>query len=114
MSITAVVADEAQVIKSALAKIGDIATLPEVTAKIITVVDDPKSTARDLHTIIKNDPALSTKVLKVVNSAFYGLPGQISEIDRAIVLLGLSAVKNIAISASIARLFNTDSISEKF
>lgn len=114
MSITAVATDETQVIKIALAKIGDIATLPEVTAKIIAVVDDPKSTARDLHLIIKNDPALSTKILKVVNSAFYGLPGQVSEIDRAIVLLGLSAVKNIAISASISRLFSGERISDQF
>jgi HD-like signal output (HDOD) protein len=106
--------DPARLIKMALAKIGEIATLPEVTTKIITVVDDPKSTARDLHNIIKNDPALATRVLKVVNSAFYGLPGQISEIDRAIVLLGLSAVKNIAISASIARLFGSAKITGKF
>ena len=114
MSTTAPSPADAQVIKIALSKIGDIATLPEVTARIITVVDDPKSTARDLHNIIKNDPALASKILKVVNSAFYGLPGQVSEIDRAIVLLGLSAVKNIAISASISRLFNSDRISDKF
>ncbi len=114
MSTTAVAGDQAHVIKLALSRIGDIATLPEVTAKIISVVDDPKSTARDLHNIIKNDPALATKILKVVNSAFYGLPGQISEIDRAIVLLGLSAVKNIAISASIARLFSAEKISDAF
>jgi len=104
----------AQVIKTALAKIGDIATLPEVTTRIIAVVDDPKSTARDLHNIIKNDPALASRILKVVNSAFYGLPGQVSEIDRAIVLLGLSAVKNIAISASISRLFTSERISDRF
>jgi HD-like signal output (HDOD) protein len=114
MAGTAIATDEARVIKLALSKIGDIATLPEVTAKIISVVDDPKSTARDLHGIIKNDPALATKILKIVNSAFYGLPGQISEIDRAIVLLGLSAVKNIAISASISRLFTADQITDKF
>lgn len=106
--------EPAKLIKTALAKIGDIATLPEITTKIITVVDDPKSTARDLHKIIKNDPALATRVLKVVNSAFYGLPGQVSEIDRAIVLLGLSAVKNIAISASIARLFSSAKLSDNF
>ena len=111
---TAIATDEARVIKIALSRIGDIATLPEVTAKIISVVDDPKSTARDLHGIIKNDPALATKILKVVNSAFYGLPGQVSEIDRAIILLGLSAVKNIAISASISRLFTGDQITDKF
>lgn len=106
--------DTEQVIRLALARIGDIATLPEVTAKIISIVDDPKSTAHDLHNIIKNDPALATKILKVVNSAFYGLPGQVSDLDRAIVLLGLSAVKNIAISASISRLFTTEKISDKF
>src|SRR5512147_268145 len=114
MSTTPAVIDPAQVIKIALAKIGEIATLPEVTAKIISVVDDPKSTARDLHNIIKNDPALATKILKVVNSAFYGLPGQVSDLDRAIVLLGLSAVKNIAISESISRLFANDKLSDQF
>ncbi|MFQ5494669.1 MAG: HDOD domain-containing protein, partial [Phycisphaerae bacterium] len=98
--------DKAQVVvDKAIASIGDLATLPEVTIKIIEIVEDPKSTARDLHEVIKNDPALSVKILKVVNSAFYGLPGQVASVDRAIILLGLSAVKNIAIAASIARLF---------
>lgn len=81
-------------VASAIADLGEIATLPEVTVKIIQVVENPKSTARDLHEVIKNDPALSARLLKVVNSAFYGLPGQIASVDRAIVLLGLSAVKN--------------------
>lgn len=103
-----------KIVDRALSSIGDIATLPEITIKIIEIVEDPKSTARDLHDIIKNDPALSVKVLKVVNSAFYGLPGQIASVDRAIILLGLSAVKNIAIAASIARLFKGGRISKHF
>ena len=73
-----------QIVDKAIASIGDIATLPEVTIKIIHIVEDPKSTARDLHEVIKNDPALSIKVLKVVNSAFYGLPGQVASVDRAV------------------------------
>lgn len=103
-----------QIVDKTLSGIGDIATLPEVTIKIIEIVEDPKSSAHDLHGVIKNDPALSVKVLKVVNSAFYGLPGQIASVDRAIILLGLSAVKNIAIAASIARLFKGKRISEQF
>ncbi len=102
------------VVDSAIASIGDVATLPEVTIRIIEMVEDPKSTARDLHGVIKNDPALSVKILKVVNSAFYGLPGQVASVDRAIILLGLSAVKNIAIAASIARLFKGKRISDQF
>ena len=103
-----------QIVDKALSSLGGIATLPQVTIKIIEIVEDPKSTARDLHEVIKADPALSVKVLKVVNSAFYGLPGQIANVDRAIVLLGLAAVKNIAIAASIARLFRGKRISEHF
>ena len=102
------------VVDKALASIGEIATLPEVTIRIIEIVEDDKSTARDLHDVIKNDPALSVKILKVVNSAFYGLPGQVASVDRAIMMLGLSAVKNIAIAASIARLFKGKRISEQF
>ncbi len=109
------VADKTKtVVDRALSDIGDIATLPQVTIKIIEIVEDSKSTARDLHEVIRNDPALSVKVLKVVNSAFYGLPGQVASVDRAIILLGLSAVKNISIAASIARLFKGKRISEQF
>jgi len=105
---------EPAVITKALSKIGDIATLPEVTLRVIEIVEDPRSTARDLHDVIKTDPALSAKILKVVNSAFYGLPGQIASVDRAIVMLGLSAVKNISIAASMTRLFRGDRLTEEF
>jgi len=94
-----------QSVESALKEISHIATLPEVTLKIIELVEDPSSTAQDLHDVISNDPALCTRILKVVNSSFYGLPGQVSSINRAIVMLGLNAVKNIAIAASLAKLF---------
>ncbi|MDX2146991.1 MAG: HDOD domain-containing protein [Planctomycetota bacterium] len=94
-----------QVVNAALKELAHIATLPEITVKIVELVEDPKSTAQDLHKIISNDPALCSRILKVVNSSFYGLPGQIASINRAIVLLGLNAVKNIAIAASLTKLF---------
>lgn len=97
-----------KIVAAALADIGEVATLPEVTVKIIQIVENPRSTARDLHDVMKSDPALSARLLKVVNSAFYGLPGQIGSLDRAIVLLGLSAVKNIAIAASMTHMFSAD------
>jgi len=92
----------------------EIATLPEVTMRIVQVVQDSRSTAHDLHRIVSNDPALSARVLRVVNSAFYGLPGQIGSIDRAIMLLGLNAVKNIAIAASLSKMFKTVVVCDDF
>lgn len=107
-------AQRQKTIDEALSEILHIATLPEITLKIIEVVENPDSTAKDLHQIISNDPALCARVLKVVNSAFYGLPGQIGSINRAIVLLGLNAVKNIAIAASLSKLFRGGQISPTF
>src|SRR5205085_242260 len=89
----------------AVKKVNSIATLPEVTGKIIATVEDPKSTAGTLHKIVSHDPALVTRIMKVVNSAFYGLPGQIGSIERAIVLLGLNAVKNISVASSLGQMF---------
>lgn len=94
-----------QIVQSAIAEITHIATLPEITLKVIQLVEDPDSTAQDLNNLISNDPALGSRILKVVNSSFYGLSGQIGSINRAIVLLGLNALKNVAIAASLAKLF---------
>lgn len=107
-------AQHEQIVQSAISEISHIATLPEITLKIIRLVEDPDSTAQDLNNIISNDPALGARILKVVNSAFYGLPGQIGSINRAIVLLGLNAVKNIAVAASLAKLFRGGQISPHF
>ncbi|MCG3178046.1 MAG: hypothetical protein BIFFINMI_00369 [Phycisphaerae bacterium] len=107
-------AASAEAVERALDRLGEISTLPEVTLKIIETVEDPDSTARDLHEIVTHDLALSARILRVVNSAFYGLPGQIASIDRAIVLLGLNAVKNIAIAASLSRVFRGGRISRRW
>ncbi len=102
------------IVDKTISQLNEITTLPEVTVRIIELVEDPRSTARDLRDVIKSDPALSARILKVVNSAFYGLPGKVANLDRAVALLGLSAVKNIAIAASIARIFRAGQMSRKF
>lgn len=105
MSAQTVRVENSDTVNEAIRSISHIATLPEITLKIIELVEDPASTAHDLHNIIARDPALCSRILKVVNSAFYGLPRQIGSINRAIVLLGLNAVKNIAIATSLNKLF---------
>jgi HD-like signal output (HDOD) protein len=112
MSIVA--QDRAQVVNAAIGEISHIATLPEITVKVVELVENPKATAQDLHKVISGDPALCSRILKVVNSSFYGLPGQIASINRAIVMLGLNAVKNIAIAASLAKLFRGGDLTPTF
>jgi HD-like signal output (HDOD) protein len=111
---TTLEADPRAKVMEIVKKVTTIATLPEVTAQIIKTVEDPKSSAQQLHKIVSHDPALVTRILKVVNSAFYGLPGQIGSVERAIVLLGLNAVKNIAVAASLGQLFRGAKLCDEF
>jgi HD-like signal output (HDOD) protein len=97
--------DPQTIVREAVKNVSALSTLPEVTTRIITTVEDPRSSAGQLHKIIAHDPSLSARILKVVNSAFYGVSGQIGSVERAIVLLGLTAVKNIAVAASLGQLF---------
>ncbi len=112
--MTVATQDRTQAVANALREISHIATLPEITVKVVELVENPKSTAQDLHKVISGDPALCSRILKVVNSSFYGLPGQIGSINRAIVMLGLNAVKNIAIAASLAKLFRGGDLTPTF
>jgi len=112
--MSVVAQEREQVVAAAIREISHIATLPEITVKVVELVEDPKSTAQDLNKVISTDPALCSRILKVVNSSFYGLPGQIASINRAIVMLGLNAVKNIAIAASLAKLFRGGDLSPGF
>ncbi len=91
-----------------------IATLPEVAARITGIVNDPKSTATDLHRIIAHDPALVSKILKLVNSSLYARRYKIDTVERAIVMLGFESVHNLAISATVGQLFSHAIISDDF
>jgi putative nucleotidyltransferase with HDIG domain len=96
---------ENSVIDAALSRVSRIATLPQTTTRILEVLDDPDATASELEELVSSDPILSAKVLKVVNSSFYGIPAKVGSIKQAIVMLGLGGLKNIALAASLAKLF---------
>jgi HD-like signal output (HDOD) protein len=85
----------------------DLPTLPEIAVRLQEVVDDPHSDARDVAKIIQDDPAIATKVLKVVNSVFYAPRGraEITELQPAVARLGFVAVVNIVLSTSVFQAF---------
>jgi HD-like signal output (HDOD) protein len=97
--------DSKKLVAETLASVGEIATLPEVALRIMEVAEESNANPADLADLIRHDPALASKLLAVANSAFYGQPGQVSTIDRAIILLGFSEIKNLAVAVSLAPVF---------
>jgi len=86
-------------------QITSLPTLPAVVQKLTTLLQDPHTSAEEVGKAITIDQSLASKVLKLVNSAFYGFPGRISTITHAIVILGFSTIKNIVLTASIFDAF---------
>jgi len=93
--------------KKAVSKIQDIPTLPTILTKLNGIMLDPKTTAEDMGNLIGSDPSVAAKILKVVNSSFYGFPSRITTISHAIVILGFNTVKSIVLSISVFSAFET-------
>lgn len=83
-------------------------TLPTIQARLIELVDNPRVEAKDLSRLISEDQALSARLLKVCNSAYYGLKNEVNSIDHAVVLLGFETVREIALSVSVLQYFRMD------
>ncbi len=86
----------------------DIPTLPAVATKVIEVVRDADSTAEDLRQIICHDPVLSSRLMRMANSAYFGLPDELTDLQRAIVLLGFNSVRNLAFTACLQSLYKSE------
>lgn len=97
-------------LKKVIDKIQKLPTLPLVVQNIMRMVENPRTTAKDINRVISTDPALASKVLRLVNSAFYGFPRRISTVTDAIIILGFNTVRSLALSASIFDVFRGESL----
>lgn len=102
----AVLNPDSSELKALVQRINDLPTLPAMMATITRLMQDPRTSAEELGRAIATDPALVSKVLKLVNSAFYGFPGRISTITQAIVILGFSTIRNVVLTTSVLKAFN--------
>jgi len=90
-----------QVQRSKIENIGALPTVPATLKRISAIIEKPRVTLDEISHFVSNDPALTTKVLKMVNSAAYGFPGRISSVSHAIMLLGLNVVKGLLLGISV-------------
>ncbi|SHJ19193.1 HDIG domain-containing protein [Malonomonas rubra DSM 5091] len=83
----------------------ELASLPDVYAQIVEVMNSPRSSASDLAEMVSKDTSLSSRMLKLVNSAFYGFPSRIDSIARAVTLIGTSELTTMALGISVVNAF---------
>jgi HD-like signal output (HDOD) protein len=92
-------------VKELETKIQNVFPLPQILEKIMRAVNDPDANATTIENIFKYEPSLTLKLLTLANSAYFGVPGKITNIRIAITLLGLNLIKSLAIHASVNEFF---------
>jgi putative nucleotidyltransferase with HDIG domain len=81
--------------------IKNMPSLPTSVAKVLEICNNPQTSPADLNHVISLDPVLVGRVLKLINSAYYGLGQQVTSLVRAIIMLGINTVKNLALSSAV-------------
>ena len=93
-------------IQSLVDNASDLISLPEVTLRVNEIANDPNSTADDMATVITQDPALVVRMLKVANSAYYGLSNEVETISRAVAVLGTNKIRDLVLSSTACEAFD--------
>lgn len=90
-----------------LAKLQDIRTLPLVAMRVNELINDPNSSSSDIADVLKKDQVLTAKILRLVNSSYYAIPGGVSDVQRALAFLGFNTLAQLVLSLSVFSMFST-------
>ncbi|MBD3219993.1 HDOD domain-containing protein [bacterium] len=82
----------------------ELAAMPATSARLLTLLEDPDVPIVDVVGVIETDPALTANVLKLCNSAYYGLRGEVATVREALIRLGNQTVLTLAFASSMGRL----------
>lgn len=88
-------------VKRRVRRIKNLPTLPGIVQKISRMVENPETSTADVGRLISQDQVLSAKVLRMANSAFFGMSRKISSITQALVILGFDVVKGLVLTSSV-------------
>ena len=80
-------------------------SLPDVCVRVKEMVDDPECSASDIGKVVSSDAALTARLLRIVNSAFYQFPARIETVSRAITIVGNRELRDLVFAASVAGIF---------
>ncbi len=100
--------------KKIFAKINNLPALPVVIPKLLNLLEKRETTTSQIVDTVSHDPALTSKILQVANSAYYGFPQKISSLDRAIALLGFNMVKSLALSIGVIHTLPRTTFQQRF
>jgi HD-like signal output (HDOD) protein/CheY-like chemotaxis protein len=88
-------------LRQAVGQIGQLPIKPSIYTKLVQVLENPNSSMADAASVVEKDIGTASKMLQVVNSAFFGLPNRVADVKTAVSYLGLEMVKMLALSVEM-------------
>jgi len=88
-----------------VADVRDLLSLPEIAVQVNTMVEDPRTSATDIGDVINRDPSLTTRLLRIANSPFFGLTAKVATVSRAVAVVGSKKLRDLIIATSAIRTF---------
>ncbi|MBI4830924.1 MAG: HDOD domain-containing protein [Candidatus Lindowbacteria bacterium] len=104
----------AEEFRKKLLEIKEISTLPHVMVRIMEIITDENSSASDLAKEIAKDASLTAKILKIVNSAYYGFYREIIRVSDAVVVLGFNEIRRLSLAISVLDMFGGKQREQRF
>jgi HD-like signal output (HDOD) protein len=89
-----------------IANLGDLPPLPQVAAQVLRIAADPDASTDELQRVISTDQALTAQILKISNSAMFGMMREVTTLTQAIMTLGFSTIKSAVIASSAKNLYS--------
>lgn len=97
-----------------LDRVDELPPLPAVAAKVMGMAEDDRTSAMDLAGVLATDQALTAKLIRISNSAYYGFARRISTVREAVVMLGFKQVRQVSVGASMMNAFKRNGINDGF
>lgn len=97
-------------VRRAVAKLTSLPSLPDAYAELIAEMNSPQASIESAGRIISQDLGMSSKILQLINSSFFGLPVHVTDVEHATALLGLNIIRPLVLSANVFRQFEEASL----
>jgi HD-like signal output (HDOD) protein len=85
-----------------LSKVKSFPTMPEAGAKMLGVLEKPDTEISDIEEILRYDPGLTANILKLANSAYFGIPSKIGSLEQAVMVLGFKRLKQLVVASCVS------------
>ncbi len=96
------------VLQQKIGNLSNLPTLPQVSMQLMALINDQTSSAPDVTAVVSQDISLSAKILRLANSAFYGIPRTVTNINSAVVILGMKVIQTLVLSLTVFDMFPAD------